>query len=51
MAQRVAKKRNGVDKLISEIRRTNLLGWREFNFFKVGCRTITKRSAFHSGLP
>ncbi len=36
MAKRAAKKRNGVDKLISEIRRTNLLDWREFNFFKAG---------------
>jgi len=26
----------GLDKLVSEIRRSNLLDWREFNFFKAG---------------
>jgi hypothetical protein len=36
MAKRVAKKRNGVDKLISEISRTDSLDWHEFNFFKGG---------------
>jgi hypothetical protein len=36
VAQRVAKKRNGVDKLISRISRTHSLDWREFNFFKDG---------------
>lgn len=36
MAKCVGKKRNGVDKLVSEIRRTNSLDWREFNFFKTG---------------
>src|SRR5262245_26923069 len=36
MAKRVAKKRNGVDKLISRISRTPSLDWREFNFFKDG---------------
>jgi hypothetical protein len=36
MAKYVGKKRNGVGKLVSEIRRTNSLDWREFNFFKAG---------------
>jgi hypothetical protein len=36
MANRVAKKRNGVDKLISRISRPDSLDWREFDFFKEG---------------
>jgi hypothetical protein len=36
MAKRVAKERNGSDKLMSKISRSDSLDWREFNFFKSG---------------